>query len=116
MAEAMNDERRNNHRGELTQKLDVFNSHTDEHIGQLINISSTGFMLMTASPMEPGTILQCHVDLASNSETAPQPRLEMGAETLWNRAGSSPGHHWCGLKIIDISNNSLNMINQLLAN
>ncbi|WP_281649131.1 PilZ domain-containing protein [Parendozoicomonas sp. Alg238-R29] len=105
-------EKRREIRKQLSRPFDTFNSLTDEPIGQLVNLSQSGFMLSSQTSIPEGIILQCRVDIVK--ENGQGHSVNIGAESLWKKSGHSNQQHWSGFRILDISNQDLLLIQELL--
>lgn len=94
-------------RKEPNQAYEVFSIHSDQPLGQLANITTEGLMLITAEPMAADSLHQLRMPLAEPINGNPD--INFGAEALWCRQASS-NNYWVGLHIIDISPESIQII------
>ncbi len=67
----------------------------------MVNLSENGFMLSSQDPIPEGMILQCQVDIEKEDQDGSF--IHIGAESLWQKEGTSRTQHWSGFRIIDIS-------------
>ena len=99
--EILHTEMRGHDRTEVSEVIRVVDTQTGQAIGQLVNISEEGFMLLGTQPVTENSIFQ----LSLESETAAQDAgpILIGAESLWCHSSSDQTQFWAGFYIIDIS-------------
>ena len=102
---------RKNPRVEIPEQVAVKDAHSGETVGQLVNLSVDGLMLMNNSCVEPGTIRQLRIPLTSGTQTS---ELSIGAECLWCEDANDSGSYWSGFHIIDISSADQKMLLSLV--
>jgi len=78
----------------------IFDAHSGAAVGQLVNISIEGLMMMSPSAVNPGMLLQLRIPLQCNKGVI---EVVIGAESLWCDETDESGACWTGLHIIDIS-------------
>lgn len=88
-------------RKDVAAHLVVTDVNTGRVVGELVNISSAGFMLFAATPLLPHSVFQLSLQI-------PKPvhgidTLYFGAECLWCAPADRPEHYWSGFHLIDIS-------------
>ena len=93
-------ELRKHPRVEFPEHVEVQDAHSGEVMGQLVNLSVDGFMLMGPVCIAPGTVRQLRIPLLRGEEASV---LVVGAESLWCHDANDSGAHWSGFQIIDIS-------------
>lgn len=93
-------EMRKSPRVEVPDQVAVKDAHSGEVIGQLVNLSSDGLMLMGPSCVGPGTVRQLRIPLSNCDHIS---ELLIGAEALWCQDANESGSYWSGFHIIDIS-------------
>lgn len=93
-------EMRKNTRLEIPEQVAVKDAHSGEVIGQLVNLSIDGLMLMGPGCVAPGTVRQLRIPLSNSGEVS---ELLIGAEALWCQDANDSGSYWSGFHIIDIS-------------
>lgn len=106
-------EQRSSPRKQANAGIEVFDTATDRPIGNLVNISLTGFMLITDQSLPEGHLFQLKIaipDPAGGIST-----VSFGAESLWNQDEPSSGNHWVGFQIIDIADSDSALIEQLIS-
>ncbi|HUH36304.1 MAG TPA: PilZ domain-containing protein [Spongiibacteraceae bacterium] len=106
------DDHRRRERAEPAGNIAVLDSINGGVLGELINISVDGLMLMTAREIATQSILQLSLQL-------PAPLLgsgtiELGADCLWCRKAEDQQHYWAGFQIIDASDEAVRQIETLI--
>lgn len=91
---------RKNPRIDTPDQVAIRDAHSDEVVGQLVNISADGLMLMGANCIEPGTVRQLRIPFGEPDKRS---ELLIGAEALWCQDANDSGSYWSGFHIIDIS-------------
>jgi hypothetical protein len=94
-------EKRRAIRKDVATDLPVTDVNTGRVVGELVNISSAGFMLFAATPLAPHSVFQLSLQI-------PKPvrgidTLYFGAECLWCSPADRPDRYWIGFHLIDIS-------------
>ncbi len=69
-------------------------------LGQVVNLSRGGVMIITPLPVESDTLYQ--VELAAVGPDGQNERFSVGVLVLWRTTAGRPGSYWAGLQIIDI--------------
>ncbi len=103
---------RRQERRELNQPVNLHDCINGGQFGELVNITSDGFMALTDCEHSPRSIYQLELKLPIALEG--QHSLQLGADCLWCRPAGSPGRFWCGFYIIDISERALKQLEQLI--
>lgn len=93
-------ERRGGRRVEVHEPMTISDANSGSVVGQLVNLSHTGLMLVSATCIEAGTVLQLKVPLPGGADEEP---LLIGVESLWCQDANDSGAYWTGFQIIDIS-------------
>lgn len=91
---------RKNPRLDTPDQVAVRDRHSGDVVGQLVNLSVDGLMLMGSAGLEPGTLCQFRVPLDDGKQIT---ELLIGAEVLWCQDANHSGSYWSGFHIIDIS-------------
>ena len=91
---------RKNPRVEIPAQVSVRDTHSNNVIGQLVNLSIDGLMLMGSSCVSPGTVFQLNIPLTDGDRVL---ELSLGVECLWCQDANDSGSYWSGFHIIDIS-------------
>jgi hypothetical protein len=99
-------------RVEVSGTVRVKDRQEDRDIGQLVNISQDGMMLLMTQPILDSTILQLSLEFTAvdGERTA----MHVGVESLWCNKGSDENQYWAGFYIIDISEQDRARIESLL--
>ena len=105
-------EQRTSPRKRVTEKIDIVDINQGEYLGNMVNISAGGFMLLCSSPVATNQLFQLRMSLPAFINGADH--IELGAECLWCNDVSNSGSWWAGFQIIDISDQDLSLIQHLL--
>lgn len=98
---------------EVSEVIHVVDRHTGSNIGQLVNISEEGLMLLCQEPVPENSIYQLSLEFEADSASAVDGPVLLGVESLWCHSSSDQAQHWSGFYIIDISEQDLVRIRQL---
>jgi hypothetical protein len=93
-------EQRRKRRVPIADYLEVTDTHSGKILGQLVNLSVDGLMLMGPCCITPGTIYQLTIPLQTDPGAEP---LLVGAESLWCHDANESGSYWSGFQIIDVA-------------
>ena len=107
-------EHRGQQRIEVSEVIKVVDRQTGHTVGQLVNISEDGLMLLSPEPVPENSIFQLSLEFAENSSSAADGPVMIGVESLWNNSSRDQTQHWVGFCIIDISGQDLERIRQLV--
>lgn len=88
-------------RRHVDSTIAVENAISDQVIGHVGNISSSGMMLISDHPLTPDAIYQLRMTLPSRGQGSHT--IEFGVHEQWGEAANVPGQHWTGFRIIAIS-------------
>lgn len=106
-------ENRASPRKRVNEKIQVRDINTDKIIGNLVNISSGGLMLISDRLLTPNRLFQLCLILPVPIDGIPV--IEFGAECLWVQDNSETGRPcWAGFQIIDISDSGTELIERLI--
>lgn len=92
--------------------LEVFDQLTGANLGRVVNISSEGLMLISNEPIDTGSVYQ--LDLKLPHPIKKRGTISFGAESVWTTPTTQPGSHWTGFRIIDASDDSILVIDELI--
>jgi hypothetical protein len=109
---AMQD-KRDQKRVEVSGGIRVKDRQTGQDIGQLVNISEDGLMLLSPEAVPENTILQLSLEFEAGSTRAVDGPVMIGVESLWSNSSSDQSQHWVGCYIIDISDKDIERIRKL---
>ena len=104
-------EMRGHNRMKVSEVIRVIDRQTGTVLGQLVNISEEGFMLLGPQPITENNILQLSLEFDSGASDA-DPIL-VGAESLWCHSSNDQAQYWTGFFIIDISDKDHERVRQL---
>lgn len=100
---------------EVSEVIRVVDRQTGTALGQLVNISEDGLMILSNEPVSENCILQLALEFSEDSDNAAEGPLAIGVESLWVNSSADRSQHWVGFYIIDISDTDLQRI-RLLSN
>jgi len=104
-------EMRTHNRVEVSEVIHVTDRQTGETLGQLVNISEEGFMLLGTQPVTEDNIFQLSLEFDNESgNTSP---IQTGVECLWCHASDDQTQFWSGYYIIDISDEDLERVRHM---
>ena len=83
------------------QAIEIHDINSGHILGQLVNITIEGLMLIGPEAIPPGTLYQLHMPLPdpTNGISA----IDFGVESLWHQSAGNSNRYWTGFQIIDIS-------------
>ncbi len=91
----MNEEHRRAPRKRLQQFLLVLDRHSRETLGRLVDISSSGMMLISSAPLPLHQELELEITPPPDSDLPP---IHVQAQAVWVRSSNNNlNHHGCGL-------------------
>jgi c-di-GMP-binding flagellar brake protein YcgR len=100
-------------RRRVNEKIQITDANTGELIGNLVNISAGGLMLLSQAPLTPNRLFQLSLTLPAPINNIPV--VEFGAECLWVQDDTeTSGPCWAGFQIIDISDLGTSLLEQLM--
>jgi len=97
----MEDERRSHSRHHAEVQLEVFELHTGQRLGRVVDLSEDGFMLFSDTPQAADELLECR--LVTEHAVDGVCEVTLGADCLWSRPGADGQHCWAGFHIIDLA-------------
>lgn len=104
-------ERRKYPRKKVTYPIAVIDQDREHLLGHLVDISVSGFMLLSPGPLEVNRVFQLRLELP---DACGGHVVRVGAESLWRENSNDPGKYWAGLQIIDISPENRQRIEKLI--
>lgn len=93
-------DQRRNPRLEIMDNLNVSETGSGVLLGQLVNISEDGFMLVSPEPLATGRQYKLTIPLSAEGVTDSEIRLT--AESLWCEDVNGSGTFWTGFQITEI--------------
>ncbi|MFA7553691.1 MAG: PilZ domain-containing protein [Spongiibacteraceae bacterium] len=100
-------------RTELNQPILVVDIINGVNLGELVNVSVDGIMILSKQAVPIQSIYQLTLQLPI--EIAGRNRIDLGADCLWCRQAEDPHRYWAGLQIIDISDEAIAQLEALIA-
>jgi len=89
--------------------LEASDHHTGQSLGQIVNITTEGLLLISREPIAIDTVFQMDMHLTDPVET-----LSFGATALWSSPARQEGRFWTGFHIIDISQDTIKVIEEMV--
>ncbi len=108
----MDDERRLHSRHNAELQLEVFDLHSGQRLGRVVDLSADGFMLFSDTPLAADELIECR--LVSEQEIDGVCEITLGADCLWSRLGADGQHCWAGFHIIDLADDQAAALEVLL--
>ena len=105
-------ERRKHPRKQTRKRLEVFDVNTDQRIGNLVDISMGGIMLISNRLVEVNSVYQLSLRIPEDYDG--EKDINFGGEVLWTETTHDIQQHWVGFEIIDISPEAGKRIDQLI--
>jgi len=105
-------DKRKQMRVDVAVRLPVIDVNTGVVVGDLANISTAGFMVLSHDPRPAHLVFQLSVSLPKIIQGADT--LYFGAESLWCNATDDQEQFWIGFQIIDISPRDQEVLDQFL--
>ena len=96
---------------EVSEVIKVVDRQTGNTVGQLVNISEEGFMLLGTQAVTEDNIFQ--LSLAFDHASGNTSPIQIGVESLWCHASDDQTQFWSGFYIIDISDEDLERVRHL---
>jgi hypothetical protein len=106
------DERRQQNRHATGLQLEVFDLHSEQRLGRIVDLSMDGFMLLSEMPLLADSVWECRLVPLTWVEGIEEVRL--GADCLWTRAGEDERNCWAGFHIIDLADDQAALLETLL--
>lgn len=110
----MEHHRRHLERKQLSTAIPVCNAVTGQTVGELVNITVEGLMIIAEQCPDVHSIYQYTLQLPSpilGKSTA-----SVGVDCMWTREQDDHHRHWAGFQIIDASPDDIAVIAELIAN
>lgn len=106
------DDRRRHNRQHTELHLEVFELHSGERLGRVVDLSDDGFMLFGNKPQQADSVLECR--LVSEHAIEGISEVKLGVDCLWSRPGADGEHCWAGFHIIDLAEDQAAALQVLL--
>jgi hypothetical protein len=108
----MDDERRLHTRHHIEVQLEVFDLHSGQRLGRIVDLSADGFMLFSDTLLAADELIACR--LVTEQEIDGVCEITLGADCLWSRAGANGQSCWAGFHIIDLAEDQAAALETLL--
>jgi hypothetical protein len=108
----MTEERRRWERFHLVHYLIIYDNKTDLAVGNVVDITPAGIMLISEQPISSGTHLNLRMDFPE--EIAGKRSLEFNARCVWTKRDINPDIYANGLQLIDVSSEDVDIIQALI--
>lgn len=108
----MDDERRLYNRHNTGLQLEVFELHSGQRLGRVVDLSDDGFMLFSDTLLTADELVECR--LVSEQMVDGICEITLAADCLWSRPGANEQHCWAGFHIIDLADDQAAALDILL--
>jgi len=105
-------EHRHLKRRHLLYYLRVTDRHCGAPLGNLVDITREGLMLVTRRPVEARKVHRLRLHLPR--EVLPENYVDLDAESVWTRPDANPDLHVTGFRILDLTTVARQAIDQLV--
>ena len=92
--------------------LEISDHNTGSHMGQVVNITTEGLLLISIEPIAVDGIFQ--MDMHTGESIDGVESINFGATALWSSPARQAGSYWTGFHIIDISPETSSIIEQII--
>ena len=99
-------------RQELNATIGIRNSISGSEVGELVNITPEGLMIISDQAIGTNCIFQFTLALPASRGDCTQ--IEIGVDCLWCRHAENLGRYWSGHQIIDAAPAALEAIDRLI--
>ncbi|MFI8482512.1 PilZ domain-containing protein [Pseudomonas sp. NPDC078700] len=106
------EDRRQHNRLNTELQLEVFDLHSGQRLGRIVDLSSEGFMLFSDTPLVADAVSECRI--VSEQLIDGIGEVQLGADCLWSRPGADGQHCWAGFHIIDIADDQAALLEVIL--
>ncbi|WP_044872160.1 PilZ domain-containing protein [Pseudomonas sp. LFM046] len=107
------EERRQHSRHATELQLELFDLHSGQRLGRIVDLSMDGFMLLSELPLDADSVWECRLVPLTWVEGIEEIRL--GADCLWTRQGEDERNCWAGFHIIDLAEDQEAALEELLS-
>jgi hypothetical protein len=85
---------------------------TGEPVGELVNLTVEGLMIISDQEMSTNSIFQFRLEMPDPIDGVSS--IDLGVDCLWNRPAENFSRHWSGYQIIDACPEALKTIDTLI--
>jgi len=108
----MSQDQRRSPRIDATQSIQIFDLAHEAVLGNLVNISTGGLMLLTSEDVPMNHVFQLEMTIRFSDDS--ERSIQFGAESLWAQETATLGHQWVGFHIIDISEENQAVLDRMI--
>ena len=105
-------EKRKIKRRYLLYYMRVYDAETRLQIGNLVDLTPRGAMLVSEHPLPIKTNYRLKLELSE--DVADKPYLEFNAKSLWTRPDIEPHFFNTGFKILDLAAEDVKIVNRII--
>lgn len=105
-------ERRRVQRKHLMYYTRIFNDDTGGLVGNLVDITPQGTMIISEMPIPVGKEFRFRMELSD--DVADKPHLVFKAQSLWCQPDVVPRYHNTGFKLIDVAPGDVEIIQRIV--
>ncbi len=105
-------DKRKTPRKKAPEKVTVYDRATDNAVGQVVNMSTGGLLLLSDSPIPVDNVYQFRIMLPDFIDGTDS--LNFGVESLWGSPAMDENYYWTGFQIIDISESDSRILEILI--
>ena len=107
-------EQRKHDRKDMINNLRVIDRNTEELVGNLVDITTEGCMLISDDPIETGVDFELKLDLPEEIRGSWQ--ITFDAHSRWCKSDVNPEFYDTGFRLSNISTNDIAIIESLIQN
>jgi len=104
-------EQRRKNRVTIPQHPQILDAQSSKILGELVNLSADGLMVVSPDSIACGTVYQMRIPLVQGDRNV---EIQIGAESLWCDDANGSGSYCTGFQIIDISPQHQEILNTMV--
>ncbi len=105
-------QKRRLHRRNIVYYLNVFDRKTNRILGNLVDITPEGIMLLSNEPIPENTIFDLRLQFPG--DIFGEDSVAFAGESIWTRRDVNPEYYVTGFRLIDVSLDSTLLIKRLV--